>query len=58
MSGGLAGMATWTLLYPVDLVKTKVQADSLDNPRYKNAVDCFRQMIKESQGLRSFYKGF
>ena len=32
LSGGLAGMATWASLFPVDLVKTKVQADSLENP--------------------------
>ena len=58
MSGGLAGIATWTLLYPVDLVKTKIQSDSLDNPKYKNSVDCFRQMLKEGKGIKSFYLGF
>jgi hypothetical protein len=41
LSGGLAGVATWGLLYPVDLVKTKIQADSLENPEFKNSIDCF-----------------
>ena len=58
MSGGLAGIATWTLLYPVDLVKTKIQSDSLDNPKYKNGIDCFRQMLKEGKGIKSFYLAF
>lgn len=29
LSGGLAGAATWTIMYPVDYVKTRIQSDSL-----------------------------
>lgn len=32
LSGGLAGVLTWTVMYPVDYVKTKIQSDSLENP--------------------------
>jgi hypothetical protein len=29
LSGGLAGLATWTAMYPFDYVKTLIQTDSL-----------------------------
>jgi len=29
LSGGLAGVATWSVMYPVDYVKTRIQSDSL-----------------------------
>jgi solute carrier family 25 (mitochondrial carnitine/acylcarnitine transporter), member 20/29 len=57
LSGGLAGVATWFVMYPVDYVKTRVQSDSLENPRYRNAIDCFKQEMK-SKGLKNFYTGF
>lgn len=42
-SGGFAGATTWFIMYPVDYVKTRIQSDSLENPQYKNAIDCFLQ---------------
>jgi len=29
LSGGLAGVATWSVMYPVDYIKTRIQSDSL-----------------------------
>jgi hypothetical protein len=29
MAGGLAGVATWTIAYPLDYIKTIVQTDDL-----------------------------
>lgn len=29
LSGGLAGVATWASMYPVDYAKTRIQSDSL-----------------------------
>jgi solute carrier family 25 carnitine/acylcarnitine transporter 20/29 len=56
ISGGLAGAATWVVMYPVDYVKTRVQSDSLEKPQYKNSIDCF---LKESKkGYRVVYNGF
>ena len=31
-AGGVAGMLTWSAIYPIHYVKVKVQNDSLDNP--------------------------
>jgi len=38
LSGGIAGVSTWTVMYPVDYVKTRIQSDSLSNPEYKNSI--------------------
>ncbi len=29
LSGGFAGLACWTAIYPIDYVKTLIQTDSL-----------------------------
>ena len=32
VGGGLAGLALWTIIFPLDSFKSISQADSLDNP--------------------------
>ena len=39
--GALAGLSYAIGLYPVDTIKSKLQADSSTNPKYKGIVDCF-----------------
>jgi solute carrier family 25 carnitine/acylcarnitine transporter 20/29 len=55
--GALAGLAFWIPSFPIDVIKTKLQADSIKAPKYLGALDCARQTWRES-GLRAFYKGF
>lgn len=43
ISGAMAGTITLFLNYPIDYVKTKMQSDSLDNPKYKSSIDCLRK---------------
>lgn len=55
--GGLSGYTLWTVIYPVDVVKSKLQTDSLDKPVYKN----WRQVVKDinhRSGIKGFYRGF
>ena len=56
--GGITGMITWTINYPVDLVKTRIQLDGVEgkNRQYKNSWDCFMKAWKEG-GVRSLYRG-
>ncbi|ORX61532.1 mitochondrial carrier [Hesseltinella vesiculosa] len=43
LSGGLCGMASWLLVFPVDLVKSVIQKDlMMPERKYKNARDCAR----------------
>lgn len=56
MAGGLAGVAFWGSVYPLDVVKTKIQTDSDVRPRYNGIVDCARQTVKEG-GVGALYRG-
>lgn len=44
MGGGIAGMLSWALLYPIDVVKSRFQGDAVG--RYAGAWDCFKQSVK------------
>ncbi|CCX16538.1 mitochondrial carrier domain-containing protein [Pyronema domesticum] len=56
--GGLAGEALWLGSYPMDVVKSKMQTDGLkgEERKYKNAVDCARQVLK-AEGVMGFWRG-
>lgn len=55
-AGGLAGVTLWFATFPIDMIKTKIQTDSLQNPAYKSMKDCF-QKVYQANGLRGLYKG-
>ena len=48
LSGSSAGILSWLIVYPVDLIKTKVQRDALaGTPRQFTGWEVFLHMIKE-----------
>ncbi|XP_076651307.1 mitochondrial basic amino acids transporter isoform X2 [Halictus rubicundus] len=53
LAGGIAGTASWVLTYPLDVIKSRIQAD---NNRYTGVVNCFRQSIK-TEGYSCLYRG-
>ncbi|XP_026751873.2 mitochondrial basic amino acids transporter-like [Galleria mellonella] len=53
-AGGLAGALSWWVLYPVDVVKSKLQGDI--EGRYAGSLDCFKQSIKKN-GWRCMARG-
>ncbi|GLT62188.1 hypothetical protein SLA2020_348440 [Shorea laevis] len=56
-AGGLAGVASWVCCYPLDVVKTRLQAQSLSPlPKYTGIVDCFRKSVSED-GYSVLYRG-
>lgn len=55
--GGLSGYTLWMGIYPVDVIKLKLQTDSLVEPKYRGSVDVVRDIWAKA-GLRGFYKGF
>jgi solute carrier family 25 (mitochondrial carnitine/acylcarnitine transporter), member 20/29 len=57
IAGGIAGVIDWTVMYPVDYVKTLIQSDSLTNPRYKSGIECFTREVK-SKGISVIYTGY
>ncbi|XP_034944372.1 mitochondrial basic amino acids transporter-like [Chelonus insularis] len=54
IAGGLAGTVSWVLTYPVDVIKSRLQADH--QGQYTGAWDCYRQSIRQ-EGYRCLFKG-
>ena len=44
LAGGLAGTAAW-VSYPLDVIKTRLQTQSLTHPIYSGVVDCARKIV-------------
>ncbi|XP_026732985.1 mitochondrial basic amino acids transporter-like [Trichoplusia ni] len=54
MGGGIAGALSWVVLYPVDVVKSRLQGDLVG--KYAGAWDCFVQSIR-ADGWRCMKRG-
>jgi solute carrier family 25 (mitochondrial carnitine/acylcarnitine transporter), member 20/29 len=54
-TGALTGCAVWTVIYPADAIKTRMQS-TLTEKKYKNSLDFFRKSF-QSGGVRSIYVG-
>lgn len=53
--GSIAGCVGATAVYPIDLVKTRMQAQK-HKALYDNSIDCFKKIIK-LEGLKGLYSG-
>ncbi|XP_028395324.1 calcium-binding mitochondrial carrier protein Aralar2-like isoform X2 [Dendronephthya gigantea] len=57
--GGIGGATGVTAVYPIDLVKTRMQnqrAVSAEERLYKNSFDCFFKVLR-NEGFRGLYRG-
>ncbi|KAF7996324.1 hypothetical protein HCN44_001956 [Aphidius gifuensis] len=54
IAGGLAGTASWILTYPIDVIKSRLQADV--DFKYNGAIDCFKKSIKQ-EGFICLFRG-
>jgi solute carrier family 25 carnitine/acylcarnitine transporter 20/29 len=54
LAGGLSGMCSWTSTYPIDVIKSRVQADM--SGKYKGFVHCCRVSYEEL-GMGVFTRG-
>jgi solute carrier family 25 aspartate/glutamate transporter 12/13 len=58
--GGIAGASGATMVYPIDLVKTRMQnqrSSVVGEPQmYKNSLDCVSKVFR-NEGLLGFYSG-
>jgi len=55
--GATAGYAMWMTVYPFDIVKSRLQTDSLTKPQIKSIPDCVAKIYK-ANGIGGFFKGF
>ncbi|ODV78291.1 mitochondrial carrier [Suhomyces tanzawaensis NRRL Y-17324] len=53
--GSIAGCIGATVVYPIDLVKTRMQAQR-HKAMYDNSLDCFKKIVKH-EGLKGLYSG-
>ncbi len=51
--GGMAGLSGWCSGFILDNIKSRIQTDSFDQPRYKSLPDTIRQL-----SVRDIAKGF
>nr|CAD7256783.1 unnamed protein product [Timema shepardi] len=54
IAGGLAGTFSWVVTYPVDVIKSRLQADGVG--KYDGLVDCFRKSVR-SEGFSFLTRG-
>jgi len=54
IGGGFAGICSWVSTYPVDVIKTRLQADKTN--QYNGFIDCCKKSYKQ-EGIRVFGKG-
>lgn len=57
--GGFAGVSYWIFVYPLDVIKSKIQTDTLDHKkkRYPTIRSCISRITAE-EGIKGFFKGF
>ncbi|KAF7843337.1 mitochondrial arginine transporter BAC2 [Senna tora] len=55
-AGGLAGVVSWIGSYPLDVIKTRLQAQTPSSMKYKSMLDCVRQSIRE-EGYDVLWRG-
>lgn len=57
VAGGLAGVSFWSAIFPIDCIKTRMQADDLAAPKYRGSLDCLRQLL-QNEGVTALYRGY
>lgn len=55
-AGFVSGWTQVIIMQPFEIVKIRLQTQTVANPYYNGMVDCFKKIAKE-EGLASFYKG-
>ncbi|XP_008983457.3 solute carrier family 25 member 48 isoform X2 [Callithrix jacchus] len=53
LAGGVAGAISWGTATPMDVVKSRLQADGVDLNKYKGVLDCITQSYQK-EGLKGF----
>ena len=55
-AGGTAGVVSWMVNIPIDVMKSRIQADDLAKPRYRNLADCALKSYRKD-GIIVFWRG-
>lgn len=55
-AGGCAGVASWVFCYPLDVVKSRLQAQGNLSPKYTGIFDCLQKSVTE-EGYKVLWRG-
>lgn len=56
--GAVAGTTLWIAIYPLDVIKSVIQTDSLQSPKFQNSMMKVAKTLYARDGLKAFFKGF
>jgi len=45
LAGVMAGFGLWGSMFPIDTIKSKIQADSLSKPQFNGTLDCLKRSL-------------
>ena len=57
VAGGVAGVLSWTLILPLDVVKSRIQADCPQRPQFRGVLHCARETVIRD-GPAALFRGF
>ncbi|KAF6257695.1 mitochondrial carrier domain-containing protein [Scenedesmus sp. NREL 46B-D3] len=55
-AGVMAGFGLWGSMFPIDTIKSKIQADSLSKPEFKGTIDCLKRSLA-IEGYAGMWRG-
>ncbi|XP_034365565.1 solute carrier family 25 member 48 isoform X1 [Arvicanthis niloticus] len=56
LAGGIAGAISWGTATPMDVVKSRIQADGVYLNKYRGVLDCISQSYRQ-EGFKVFFRG-
>jgi hypothetical protein len=57
ISGGITGALTWGVIYPIDIIKTRIQTAPLDTPKEDLRIINVARTIVRDHGWRHLFRG-
>ena len=57
LAGGCSGVISWTAIYPLDVIKTRIQTTPLESPPSERQVNVIFLQIIRQHGWASLYRG-
>ncbi|WIA34411.1 hypothetical protein OEZ86_012746 [Tetradesmus obliquus] len=55
-AGVMAGFGLWGSMFPIDTIKSKIQADSLSKPQFNGTIDCLKRSL-QVEGFGGLWRG-